>query len=74
MMINPYDAQRLFELQQEEIERKHRLEYRTQDVVATGRPKATETRPERGGRNDGMLARLVRRLSLRLGAARKNYA
>ena len=74
MMINPYGAQRLFELQQEEIERKHRLEYRTQDVVTTGRRKAAEPRPEQDGRNDGMLARLVRRLSLRPGAARKNYA
>ena len=74
MMFNPYETQRLFELQQEEIERKHRLEYRTQDVVATGRRKAAEARSERGGRNDGMLARLVRRFSPRPGAARKTYA
>ena len=74
MMTNPYGAQRLFELQQEEIERKHRLEYRTQDVVTTGRRKAAEPRPEHDGRNDGMLARLVRRLSLRPGAAGKTYA
>lgn len=73
-MINPYEAQRLFDLQQNEIDRKHRLEYRTQDVVTTGRRKATEARLERDGRNDGMLARLVRRLSPRPGAARKTYA
>ena len=74
MMLNPYDTQRLFELQQEELARKHRLEYRTQDVAATGRPKAAEPHADRGGRNDGMLARLVRRLSPRAGAARKTYA
>ena len=73
MMINPYDTQRLFELQQEELARKHRLEYRTQDVAATGR-KAADSRPDRGGRSDGMLARLVRRLSPHPGGARKTYA
>ena len=73
-MINLYNAERIHELQVEELERKHRLVYRTQDIVETGRRKAAELRPGRGGRGDGMLARLVRRLSPRPGAARKTYA
>ena len=74
MMINPYDAQRLFDLQQNEIDRKHRLEYRLHDVVTTGRGKAAEHRADQGERNDGMLVSLVRRLLPRPGAARKTYA
>ena len=73
-MVNLYDVERIRELQLAELERKHRLEYRTQDVAAAGRPKAVESRPEQGGRNNGRLARLVRWLSPRPGAARKTYA
>ncbi len=74
MMVNLYDVERIHELELEELERKHRLEYRTQDGVSVGRRKAAETRPDRGGPNGGMLARLVRRLSPRPAAVRKTYA